>query len=177
MPRTPDNGIDLDLNVKYTPSTQRQGHVVPVEMTWDDKWAKALPNPLCPLIRIRATAAYDSDAGHVSPTARTEVLYAKSADEKVALLLDARDDDIVLLSWTGQRWTDVFTILDVGPALQALGLRPAKVEPIRSADGREWLANDPSADAWVRARRQRALTVNVHDDDCGCRVCLGEYDQ
>ncbi len=158
MPTYPTNAIPFDPNVNYTANTNRDGRVVPVEMTIDNprsNWRLALTDNRTTLIRIRVTVGLDEENEHVSST---EVLYARTPDEKVALLLDARGDDVMLFAWPGQHHQDIFAIGDVSEALQALGLRPAKIEPIRDASGREWLAGDtaPLSNAF---RRQRALNA------------------
>lgn len=167
MPTYPDNAIPLDLNLTYTYRTTRDGRVVPVEMTndaGDDTWQQALARGTSTLIRIRADYSPET-GGNVT----VDVLYARSRDEKVALLLDARDDDVMLFAWPGKHHQDIFAIADVSEALQVLGLRPAKAEPIRDASGREWLINDtaPLSNAFRRSRAigARSRPVFIDDED------------
>jgi hypothetical protein len=168
MPAYPANAIPLNLNEIYTHRTVRDGRVVPVEMTNDSggsTWHTALADNRSTLIRIRSTQ-YDAQDGE-GYTGNVDVLYARTVDEKVALLLDARDDDVVLFAWPGKYHQDIFAIGDVAPALQALGLRPAVVEPIRDASGREWFANDtvPISNQFRRARALNARSQPLDLDD------------
>lgn len=161
MPRLPLNTESADPNLARPSMANLPGGAVRhIDAYVRDQGtiAKAIHQLSTTLVLVQSVYDRESDVS-------VSLIHAKSQQEKIDLLLAAGKDDVVLLCWPGPKSQSIFAITDIAPWLQALGLRPAKVDPIVDSEGREWLASDvtPTFADHMRARRQ--LSRAAFDED------------